>query len=100
LPLSVFAVIQSASFFAVILSERSESKDPEELTQPQPPEPFSLDTHPLKISTEIFSKTGKFSTPKQRHQSHHDSPPTHHNVTTKTPHKNITSPKTPFKKRP
>jgi hypothetical protein len=100
LPLSVFAVIQSASFFAVILSERSESKDPEELTQPQPPEPFSLDTHPLRISTEIFEKSGKFSTPTQRHQSHHDSPPIHHNLTTKTPPKKQPPPKTPSKKRP
>jgi hypothetical protein len=53
-----------------------------------------------RISTEIFSKSGISSAPKNHHPTHRVSPRKNHKLTTKNHPENITFRKTPLKKHP
>jgi hypothetical protein len=59
------------------------------------------DRHHLRnLAKKKFENLGKFSDAKNRPSTHHDLPATHHNFTTKTPHKNSFFSRKPLEKRP
>jgi hypothetical protein len=72
--------------FAVILSERGESKDPETLNHPPPSGPLQPNSQRLSSkpgNTKNKSQNrGKIPTPKNRPSTRHNSPPIRHKLTT------------------
>jgi hypothetical protein len=90
-------VLASAFAFAFVVI-LSAAKDPEELTQPQPTEPFSPNNHPVpEFPQKYFQKLANFQLP------NNDTNPTtiHHQPTTTSPQKHHTKtsplPKPPSK---